>query len=297
MAGLNQAPRQSHLVKSRPVLVVDDEPRVLATLGRWLQEDGWHTVCVSSASEAIQAAESRDFCLAVIDYRLKNRSQGIELGETLRRARGLAFVIISGFLNTSVIVEAMRAGAVDVIDKPTTQTKFVKLIASSAATLASSDHVTTTIGSGPMSPNDERVSTALTGSVGNRWARIVLKACESVEDPRTVPLWARSSGVSTATVEETCRLCRVTAHDSRDLGRFLRALALSRKTGVLLRDHLAVADERTLASLFQKARVSRDASYVPLDAFLPHQLFVPSSAACLRELAHLAANSRFFFAI
>ena len=274
------------------ILVVDDEPLIRDTVAAWLRSAGWTPVCVASPADAQLEVSRATFNLAVIDYRFGIRDEGIRLGERLRRERGVPFVLVSGYLNTPVVVEAMKSGAIDVIDKPLTASRFIPFIQSVMNTLSTNRS--------PALPATGHQALIYTSevrfeSVAHRWASIVLKPCEALHDPRTVLLWGRAIGSSSGTIEEICRLCGVTAHDSRDLARFLRALARSLQTGLPLREHFYVADERTLDRLFERAQVARDATTVPLAEFFSCQSFVPSTKSCLRTLAHKAANSQYFF--
>jgi len=280
--------------RCRRVLVVDDEHTVLTAVSRWLEEAGWSAVCAPSPAKALLAADDDpDLCLAVIDYRLDGQYEGIHLGAELRRKRGLPFILISGYLNTSVIVEAMKAGAVDVIDKPLTPNRFLALIGRSAGNPQTAGPSTSVAES--VQDCTAPVLVGQFGSVTSRWARMVLKACGADEDPRTVPFWGRTIAASTSTIEETCRLCDVKAHDSKDLARFLRALAHNRTAMVPLRSYFDVADERTLEGLFERAGMPIDTRLIPLKVFLSGQIFISTGRPCLRELAHLAANSPLFF--
>jgi len=280
-------------IGARAALVVDDEPQVLTALGGWLADAGWRAVTASTASQAIRA--SRDPCLliAIVDYRLTSGNDGIRLGRILRLRRGLPFVLMSGYLSTAVVVEAIKAGAVDVIDKPLTE-----------------DRLAETLRRGPSLDSERQVLGAVRGTVGLpkhdaaanaiqpaavRWARLVLKACSALEDPRRVSDCAAAACVSEGTFDETCRLSGVGARESRDLARTLRAIARALLTGTAIWTHLAMADERTLNAFLKKAGISRSTRTVVFHEFFLKQGFIAPTRPCLRELAHLAANSRLFF--
>lgn len=101
--------------------------------------------------------------------------------------------------------------------------------------------------------------------------------------------------MSEGMIDETCRLCGVSALDSKDLARILRAIARSRQTEGPWSIHLAVADGRTLKGLCGRAGLASHARQVSLREFLANQKLIPTSKPCLRELCHLAANSPLFF--
>src|SRR5687768_9795861 len=112
----------------RRVLVVEDEPEMLQRLGRWFGAAGWMTVCVSSPEGAMRAVRRGSFDVAIIDYRLNEADDGIRLGRTLLRRYGLPFILISGYLTTPRVVEAVRAGALDVVEKPLAEDRFLTAV-------------------------------------------------------------------------------------------------------------------------------------------------------------------------
>jgi CheY-like chemotaxis protein len=274
------------------ILVVDDEATVRLTVSSWLGSAGWNVVCAESPPEALRAAKDPGLVLAVVDYRFDNQDEGIRLGRALRRRWGIPFLLISGYLDTTVVVNAMKAGALDVVDKPLSAPRFLAVLdraMKDASRFQSAVELTAPIpGQAEASASELRAATI-------RWSRLVLKACNAPVDPRTVPLWGHLVGVSAGTIEETCRLCDVKPIESRDLGRMLRAMAISRATSTAVRVHLDVADERTLDGLLDRAGLRWDSAEVSLRSFFASQKFVPVSRQCLRELAHLCANSPLFF--
>jgi CheY-like chemotaxis protein len=260
----------------------------------WLVKAGWSTTCVQSTSEALRAIRGGGFRIAVIDYRLETDDDGIRLGRLLSREHGIPFLLISGYLDTSRVVEAMRAGALDVIDKPLTESRFIMLLERASATVGWPPADLTRAELHPATEHPAIASELRT--MYSRWAATVLGICDAKDDPYKVVFWAHEVGISTSMIEETCRLCHVTPRDSKNLGRFLRAISLADKSSGRppLSEFLRVLDERTLDALFECAGLTRDVSAVPLRAFLLNQHFIPTSRPCLHELAHLAANSPYF---
>jgi FixJ family two-component response regulator len=116
---------------SRPeptVYIVDDDAAVRNSLV-WL---------VSSVTLPAQAFESADEFLSslspgatgciLIDVRMPGIS-GLQLQEILReRAPGLAVIIITGHADVPMAIRAMKAGAVDFIEKPFNDQHVIELI-------------------------------------------------------------------------------------------------------------------------------------------------------------------------
>jgi putative two-component system response regulator len=104
------------------ILVVDDDPDVLRTLGRILQRAGYQRVTTSGDASAVLAlAEETQPDLVLLDYHLPGLT-GETLMEELRAAAGprayLPVLIISGDATATVRQRALAAGATDFVNKP-----------------------------------------------------------------------------------------------------------------------------------------------------------------------------------
>lgn len=273
---------------NRVALIVDDEVHILDTLQVWLERLGWECQRATSVSQALRVSKDPSLTLAVIDFRLEDGGDGIRLGRALRLRRGLPFVLLSAYLTTDVTVRAIRAGASDVVDKPLTESRLVDAIQAVLLNRAS--------------PGVDSRG-AIDGSVGDddrqpasrRWSHFMLRTCVVEEDPYKLALWTRGVGLSESTVRETCKLCDVSVLASRDLARILRACSRTVRTGTRLGDHIALCDDRTRRSLFERARLSPNARTVDLRGFFRNQALIETARPCLRELAHRAGNSPLFF--
>ena len=100
------------------VAVVDDEPQVRRFLALALAPLDAEVIELSSAAEFRAALESRSLDCAVIDLRLPDGC-GLELAAEVQ-ARGLAtsLVLVSGYANVRVAVQAVQGGMIDVLEKP-----------------------------------------------------------------------------------------------------------------------------------------------------------------------------------
>ena len=274
------------------VLVIDDDVHVRSTIKGWLTNFGWTPVCVAAPSAALRAAKDPTLTVALVDYRLGDVNSGVRLGRVLRSRYGLPFILFSGHLTTAVVVEAMRAGALDVLDKPlseVTLTTGLKELARTREGVHLNDRLHSSSCDLVKLAADDLCQATI------RWARLVLKACSARDDPRRIRDWASAVGTSEGTIDEICRICDVNARQSRDLARTLRAIYLARTLKTPVWTHFAAADERTISSLLGRAELHRASRDVSLRQFFQFQRFVPVDRLCLRELAHLAANSCLFF--
>ena len=103
------------------VLLVDDEEKILKTLGRALRDDGHHVTTASRALEGQRLLAEQSFDLLVIDYRMPDRS-GMEVVKDLvastPETERPAIVMMTAHGSVESAVEAMKLGAHDYLQKP-----------------------------------------------------------------------------------------------------------------------------------------------------------------------------------
>ncbi|MGH7819539.1 MAG: response regulator transcription factor [Candidatus Binatia bacterium] len=103
---------------SPTVFVVDDDPTVLKALRDLIRSSGLAVQTYASAQEFLAAYDPKQPGCLVLDVRMPGQS-GLELQRELSaRNLRLPTIIVTGFADVHVAVRAMKAGAVDVIEKP-----------------------------------------------------------------------------------------------------------------------------------------------------------------------------------
>lgn len=100
------------------VYVVDDDAAVRDALRMLLQSEGMRAETYASAEQFLGAYQPQTTGCLLVDVRMPGMS-GLELQETLA-ARGvrLPVIVITGHGDVAMAVRAMKAGAVDFIEKP-----------------------------------------------------------------------------------------------------------------------------------------------------------------------------------
>ena len=110
------------------ILVVDDEAGVRASLTGILGDEGYLVDAVESGEAGLQALESREYDLLLLDVWLP-QIDGIE---TLSRVRtldpDLPVVVISGHGSIETAVKAVRMGARDFVEKPLSLEKTLLVV-------------------------------------------------------------------------------------------------------------------------------------------------------------------------
>lgn len=105
-------------MKRGSLLLVDDDRFVLDSMADWLREKGYTVSAVRTQREALTRIDQSPFDLVLTDIRLEE-GDGFDVLEHCRAVRPEAAVIlITGYATADTAVEAIRAGAFDLLTKP-----------------------------------------------------------------------------------------------------------------------------------------------------------------------------------
>lgn len=112
------------MVKEHKVFIVDDDPSVRDTMRMMLEHAGFDVHAFSTAQDFLDDAEPKIGC-AILDIRLPDMN-GLELQEELARDhQDLQIVVLTGHADITTVLKAMRAGAIDFLEKPYTGERLV----------------------------------------------------------------------------------------------------------------------------------------------------------------------------
>lgn len=110
------------------IFVVDDEPSVRKALTRLLTSAGYPVQAFDSASLFLQHLPHQGLGCLVLDLRMPDLN-GLELQQTLASSHStLPIIFISGHGDIPSSVRAMKAGAVDFLQKPFSDTELLAAI-------------------------------------------------------------------------------------------------------------------------------------------------------------------------
>jgi two-component system response regulator FixJ len=102
------------------VFVVDDDPAVRDSLEVMLGAAGYHLRIFASGAEFLASDTGGTRGCVLVDVRMPGMD-GLELQRQMKaRAIGLPVIFMTGFGEVPLAVEAMKAGAVDFVEKPST---------------------------------------------------------------------------------------------------------------------------------------------------------------------------------
>ena len=110
------------------LLLVDDEPRLLASLHELLRDRGYHLTTASSGSEAVAHLSSQRFDLVLLDLRLPDIG-GHEIMDFIN-ARGIEadVIVMSGEVGIDAAIGALKRGAYDYLRKPYAREELLKTV-------------------------------------------------------------------------------------------------------------------------------------------------------------------------
>lgn len=117
-----------HMGSKKKILVVDDEPATLSLVRSILRHEKFDVLEALSGEEALEILENETVDLVISDLRMPGMS-GVELLDELREWDGsLPVIFISGWGKEKDWLEAVRANASALIEKPFRKDVLVKAV-------------------------------------------------------------------------------------------------------------------------------------------------------------------------
>lgn len=111
-----------------PIYVVDDDPDVLKIMQLVLSRAGYIASCFSHPVSFLNSLSELRAGIVITDQNMPV-VDGLELQrELFQYDETFQLIVISGYPNTSVAVQAMRTGAVTVLDKPCPREVLLKAV-------------------------------------------------------------------------------------------------------------------------------------------------------------------------
>lgn len=125
MAEIPKAIEAGLFSQVEPVLVVDDDMDWGMECAFALRQMGYEPFVATSGEEALELFQAHAISLAIVDYNLPGLHGITLVGEMSRHAeemgRQLRFIMATGHATKDVAIDAMRASAVDFLEKPVSQ--------------------------------------------------------------------------------------------------------------------------------------------------------------------------------
>lgn len=118
-------PRQSD---APVVYIVDDDDEVRKSLGWLIESIGIEVASFASASDFLGAYDDKRPACIVLDIRLPGISGLLAIEAVRDRDKIVPIIVLSGYADVPSTVRAMKAGAVDVVQKPYNAQQLLDLV-------------------------------------------------------------------------------------------------------------------------------------------------------------------------
>ena len=111
---------------SLSVLIVDDDPAILKSVGAFVEQSGYEVGRASSGHEGLELYDAQGHDVVLLDLQLPDVS-GIEILEQLS-ARDAAVILFTGHGDIRTAVQAMQLGAEDFLTKPVDMPHLIAVV-------------------------------------------------------------------------------------------------------------------------------------------------------------------------
>lgn len=125
----------------RIVHLVDDDDAIRRSAGFLLKTSGFHVVTYASGDDFLQLAKDAASGCVLLDIRMPG-IDGLDVQqEMIDRGIGLPVVMLTGHGDVALAVRAMRAGAVDFLEKPFEKAALLSAVEKAFDRLCTSDRL------------------------------------------------------------------------------------------------------------------------------------------------------------
>jgi len=124
---MTQAVQQSLL----PVLLIEDEPAVMAYVRATLERSGYHVVCAESGADGLRLLETGEFLGVVSDMRTPGGVDGADVHAWVTRNRpalAARIVFITGDIANEDTVATLRETGAPCVEKPFRVQQFITVV-------------------------------------------------------------------------------------------------------------------------------------------------------------------------
>ncbi len=119
-------PEQSK--KAKEVLVIDDDPTILQSIGRQLRNENLSLEPVNDPVEALKKIEKKKYDLVLCDIKMKPIN-GLEVLQRIKSDHPhLPVIIITGFVDDQLYAQARKIGCSALLIKPVPRRQLIDSI-------------------------------------------------------------------------------------------------------------------------------------------------------------------------
>lgn len=110
---------------NKRILIIDDETSIQETLAGILEDEGFDSICASSAEEGIELLATTNIDLVLLDIWLGDNMDGMTALDKIKENFNVQVIMISGHGTIETAVQATRKGAFDFVEKPLSYDKII----------------------------------------------------------------------------------------------------------------------------------------------------------------------------
>ncbi|TKB23890.1 response regulator [Desulfopila sp. IMCC35006] len=119
---------QAHKADATRILVMEDDVNIGRGLATVLTDENYSVQVANDGQSALDAFKQDDFDLLIADIRLPDMN-GLDVIKQVRRhTPDTKIIVITGFVSTSVAVDAMHNGVSDFLPKPFSENQIIKSV-------------------------------------------------------------------------------------------------------------------------------------------------------------------------
>jgi FixJ family two-component response regulator len=168
-------------VESPLIFFVDDEPAVCRSVSQTLRREGYKVRSFPDANRCLQRLQIRSCDLLITDVRMPG-IDGIELVRSAKRiAPWMPVLVITGYGDIPMAIRAVKAGAVEFIEKPLQKQSFISAV---QAAIKQQDLTNFLKGRSLTKKEIAVLRLILQGSSNKEMAEVLHRSIRTIEDHR-----------------------------------------------------------------------------------------------------------------
>ncbi len=174
--------KKSTKQKKQCIFFVDDEPKIRKLVGETLEESGFEVSCFTCAADCLEQLRSRTCDLLITDVKMPEMD-GIELLTKVKCIiPSLPVLVVSGYGDVPMATSALRAGAVDFIEKPLARQSLLLAVKSALGHDPQGHHI---VGKVLTKTEAKILRLILDGKSNKEIARLRHRSVRTIEDHRS----------------------------------------------------------------------------------------------------------------
>ena len=119
---------QAKAIDDTRILIMEDDLNIAKGLAMVLGDENYSVKVANDGQSALDAFKAEDFDLLIADIRLPDMNGMDVIKQVRRHTPETKIIVITGFVSTSVAVDAMNTGVTDFLPKPFSEKQIIKSV-------------------------------------------------------------------------------------------------------------------------------------------------------------------------